>query len=109
MVTAFIPARGGSRTIPLKNIALLGGRPLIWWSIKALLDIRSADRIVVATDSEKIADVVQTLFHDAVEIYWRRPENATDSSTTESVLLEWLEYSQCLDTETILLVQATGF
>ena len=108
MVTAFIPARGGSRSIPLKNIVPLCGRPLIWWSVKALADSGCIDRIVVATDSEKIAATVQSFAIPGVSVYRRRPENATDTASTESVMLEWLEQDACPDSETIILVQATS-
>ena len=54
MVTAFIPVRGGSKSIPLKNIRPFCGKPLVWWSLKALEDCAAVDRVVVATDSDEI-------------------------------------------------------
>lgn len=108
MVTAFIPARGGSRSIPLKNIVPLGGRPLIWWSIKALAESGCVDRIVVATDSDRIDVAVRAFPIPGVSIYRRKPENATDTASTESVMLEWLECEACPDSDTIILVQATS-
>ena len=45
---AFIPVRGGSKSIPLKNIKLLAGKPLVYWNIKALENCKSVDKIVVA-------------------------------------------------------------
>lgn len=52
-----IPARGGSKGVPRKNIRLLGGRPLIAWTIQAALDSRSVSRVIVSTDDPEIAEV----------------------------------------------------
>ena len=54
---AIIPARGGSKELPGKNIKLLSGRPLIAYSIMAALNAEKIDRVIVSTDSNKIADV----------------------------------------------------
>ena len=59
MVTAFIPVRGGSKSIPLKNIRPFCGKPLVWWSLKALEDCAAIDRVVVATDSDEIEAAVR--------------------------------------------------
>ena len=55
---AFIPVRGGSKSIPLKNIKLLNGRPLVYWTIDAAVNCKYIDKVYVATDSQKIMDVV---------------------------------------------------
>ena len=54
---AVIPARGGSRSIPKKNLALLGGRPLLAWSIDAAREVAAIARIIVSTDDDDIAHV----------------------------------------------------
>lgn len=54
-IAAVIPARGGSKGIPYKNLASLGGRPLIAWTIAAARAARGLDRIIVSTDDERIA------------------------------------------------------
>ena len=108
MVTAFIPARGSSKSIPLKNIKPFCGRPLIYWSLKALEEAPSVDKVVVATDSDRIADTVQGFGFSKASIYRRKSENATDTASTESVMLEYLEASEMPDTEIFMLVQATS-
>lgn len=57
---AVIPARGGSKRVPRKNIADLGGRPLVAWSIRAALESNFFARVVVSTDDPEIADVART-------------------------------------------------
>ena len=57
MLLALIPARGGSKGLPRKNIRLLHGKPMIQWSIEAAIQSNSVDRIVVSTDDPEIADV----------------------------------------------------
>ncbi len=69
-VLAIIPARGGSKGIPDKNITPLGGKPLIAWSIEAALKSRYVTRVVVSTDSEAIAAVARE--HGA-EVPFLRP------------------------------------
>lgn len=54
---AIIPARGGSKRIPRKNIRLMSGMPLIYWSIKTALDSREFDRVIVSTDDSDIAQI----------------------------------------------------
>jgi CMP-N-acetylneuraminic acid synthetase len=56
---ALIPARGGSKGIPRKNLAPLGGRPLMAWTIAAALDSKSFDRVIVSTDDAEIAEVAR--------------------------------------------------
>ena len=56
---AVIPARGGSKRLPGKNIAAIGGRPMIEWTIRAALECRLFDRIVVSTDDRAIADIAR--------------------------------------------------
>ena len=56
-VIAIIPARGGSKRLPGKNILDLAGKPLIAWTIEAALNSKYIDKIVVSTDDEKILDI----------------------------------------------------
>ena len=56
---AIIPARGGSKGVPGKNIKLLGGFPLIAYSVVAARLASGIDRVVISTDSEEIADVAK--------------------------------------------------
>ncbi len=77
-VLAIVPARGGSKSIPYKNIALLDGKPLMAYAIEALKRSHLVDRIVVTTDDEKIAVVAKKY---GAEIPFMRPkELATDTA-----------------------------
>ena len=108
MVIAFIPVRGGSKSIPLKNIKPLAGKPLVCWNIEALERCPTIDKIVVATDSNDIWDVVSSRNYVKTELYRRLPENACDTASTESVMLEYIHYAK-LPVDTIfMLVQATS-
>ncbi len=80
---AIIPARGGSKGIPRKNIRLLCGRPLIAYSISAAQEARSVERIIVSTDDEEIAEISQRL---GAEVRLRPAELATDDAPTRPVL-----------------------
>ena len=66
MICALIPLRGGSKSIPKKNIQPIAGKPLCSWVIQAALQARCIDRVVVSTDSEEIADVVKKINSDVV-------------------------------------------
>ncbi len=84
---ALIPARGGSRGIPLKNIAPLAGRPLIDYGIAAAKASPSLGRIVCSTDSEPIAARARQLGVDVV----RRPDHlATDEARVDDVARDFL-------------------
>lgn len=107
-VIAFIPVRGGSKSIPLKNVKPFCGKPLVCWNIEALEACPIVDEIVVATDSDKIEDVVQSMQYCKTSVYRRSAKNASDTASTESVMLEFLE-SVNLEANTIfMLVQATS-
>jgi CMP-N,N'-diacetyllegionaminic acid synthase len=82
-ILAVIPARGGSKGIPHKNIAPLCGKPLIAYTIEAAKKASSLDRILVSTDDKLIAATCEGL---SVEVLKRPSELASDSATTLSVL-----------------------
>lgn len=83
MRLAVIPARGGSKGLPGKNIRLLHGKPLIAWSIEAAQQASGVDRVVVSTDSDDIAAVAREW---KCEVLKRPAELATDEATTIAVL-----------------------
>jgi CMP-N,N'-diacetyllegionaminic acid synthase len=91
-VLCIIPARGGSKGLPDKNIRLLAGHPLIAYSIKAALDCSVISRIIVSTDSNTIAVIAKSY---GAEIPFMRPATyAQDLSTDFEVFdhaLQWLE------------------
>lgn len=105
---AFIPVRGGSKSIPLKNIKLLAGKPLVYWTAKAANDSKCIDKVIIATDSPKIEQTVKTFNFPKLEIYRRKAENAQDTSSTESVMLEYIEASNMADNDLFFLIQATS-
>jgi CMP-N,N'-diacetyllegionaminic acid synthase len=76
-VIAVIPARGGSKAVPRKNILPLGGKPLVAWSIATARSLDAIDRTIVSTDDDEIAAVA--LRHGA-EVYWRPQHLATDAA-----------------------------
>jgi len=86
-VLAVIPARGGSKGIPQKNIRDLGGKPLLYYQTKTALDCKLIDQVIVATDSPIIAGVVDDLFGDKITIVRRPKEISQDDSRTEETLL----------------------
>ena len=107
-VTAFIPVRGGSKSIPLKNIREFCGKPLVYWNISALQAAGLVDKIVVATDSDDIEATVRSFGFDKVEIYRRSAENASDTASTESVMLEYIHAARLSEETVFMLVQATS-
>jgi CMP-N,N'-diacetyllegionaminic acid synthase len=87
-VLAVIPARGGSKSIPLKNIKPLAGKPLLAYTIEAVKRSRRLDRCVVSTDADEIAKVATEW---GAEVIRRPAEYATDQAPTEWALLHALE------------------
>lgn len=108
IVVAFIPVRGGSKSIPLKNIKPLCGKPLVCWSIEALENCDVVDKIIVATDSDEIWQTVENRQYKKTILYRRLAENANDTSSTESVMLEYINYSKMSPEDIFMLVQATS-
>ena len=106
-VIAFIPARGGSKSIPKKNIKPFCGKPLIFWNLQELQK-SNVDQIIVATDCEKIKDTVLSFDFSKVKVYERNKENAQDISSTESVMLEYIDFKVLKNTDTFMLVQSTS-
>lgn len=103
---AFVPARGASKSIPGKNVRPMAGRPLICWTVGAAVHCDRIGRVVVSTDSAEIERAVLGEFGDAVEIHHRSAENATDTASTESVMLEYARDRD--DFERMVLIQATS-
>ena len=108
MNIAFIPVRGGSKSIPLKNIKLLNGKPIVYWTSKSANDAKCVDKVVIATDSEEIKKVVLGFGFSKVEVYDRNSENSTDSASTESVMLEYIKSVGLNDDDKFILIQATS-
>lgn len=84
MRLAVIPARGGSKRIPRKNVREFCGRPMIAWSIEAALQSGCFDKIVVSTDDDEIAAVSVA---EGAEAPFRRPANLSDDHTATSPVI----------------------
>ena len=108
MKIAFIPVRGGSKSIPLKNIKILNGKPLVYWTAKAANEAKFIDKVVIATDSEEIKSTVLDFDFEKLEVYDRESENAQDTSSTESVMIEYIKKMGVNNNDKFILIQATS-
>ncbi|HPO13794.1 MAG TPA: NTP transferase domain-containing protein [Candidatus Hydrogenedentes bacterium] len=104
-IIAVVPARGGSKGIPGKNIKPLCGRPMLYWVCRAANACPHIDAVYVSTDDDTIADTVRRLGLPKVHPIPRAPETATDQASTESVLLD---FAQRVDFNHLVLLQATS-
>lgn len=96
MRLAIIPARGGSKRIPRKNIRSFCGKPIISWSIDAALDSACFDHVIVSTDDEEIAEVARSA---GAEVPFLRPaELAGDQTATRPVTRHAIRWYQDNDT-----------
>lgn len=84
-----IPARGGSKGIPGKNVKKFGGKPLLAWTIEDAICSRCIDKIVVSTDDEKIAKVA---IDYGVDVHERSEKNAGDDIHAVYAILECLDF-----------------
>jgi len=107
-ILALIPARGGSKRVPNKNIRQLGGKPLINWSIEVVQEIPEIVDILVSTDSPAIAEVAKEA---GALVPWLRPDElATDTATSIVVCmhaLDWYE-NENGQVDGLLLLQPTS-
>ncbi len=108
MKLAVIPARGGSKRIPRKNIKMFCGKPMIAWSIEAALQSECFDKVIVSTDDEEIADVARQY---GASVPFLRPKELSDDYTgTIPVIrhaIEWCE-ADGLDTQLACCIYATA-
>lgn len=92
MNVAIIPARGGSKRIPRKNVRDFAGKPMIGWSIAAAFDSGCFDRVVVSTDDDEIADIASGL---GASVPFRRPPELSDDFTPTTPVvahaIRWLQ------------------
>lgn len=102
---ALLPLRGGSKSIPGKNLRPMAGRPLYAWSLEAALDSNCFDAIYVASDSAAIRDDARARYGSRIEVVDREPENASDTASSESVMQELAAQIDC---DVLALIQATS-
>ena len=107
-ILCVIPVRGGSRGLPGKNIRMLGGHPLVAWTIQAALEAEADLHVVVSTDSEEIAEVARRYGADVPGL--RPAELARDETPTEPVVEHALaaERAAGVEPEAVMLLQATS-
>lgn len=110
MKLCVIPARGGSKRIPRKNIKNFCGQPMIGYSIKAALATNYFDHVVVSTDDEEIADVAESL---GASVPFKRPEElSNDFAATLPVIkhaIDWFENNGLSPTEVCCLYATAPF
>ncbi|WP_065761745.1 cytidylyltransferase domain-containing protein [Pseudomonas defluvii] len=105
---AFIPARGGSKGVPGKNVKLIAGKPLLAWSIEQAKSASLIDKVVVSTDCPEIAACARQY---GAEVPFMRPADISgDTATTESAMLHYCEWLSARGEkfDNFLLVQATS-
>ena len=108
-VLGVIPARGGSKSIPLKNIRPLNGKPLIEYTIESALASDALDRIAVSTDHEEIIRVCDT--YSDIDVVRRPVELSTDEAPTEGALLhvcDELERNENFVPDVVLTLEPTS-
>lgn len=107
-VLGLVPARGGSKGLPGKNLRLMCGKPLIGWTIEQGMASKYIDRLVVSSDSTEIAKIA--LKHGAEVPYLRPPELASDTASSASVILHALDYLACQEDfyDLIVLLEPTS-
>lgn len=110
MNVALIPVRGGSKSIPFKNIKRINGEPLIYWTAKAACECDCIDEVYISTDSSKIRQTVESFrsrseYFNKMKVIGRSEESASDTASTEMVMLE---FANKYNFDTIVLIQATS-
>jgi len=105
-----IPARGGSKRLPRKNVKLLAGKPLICWTIEAAIKANLDAKIVVTSDDDEILEIADA--YKSKGVYKRkRPGNlATDTASTVDAIIDVIESEKLLgnNPKTIILLQPTS-
>jgi len=107
-ILAIIPARGGSKSIPKKNIVPLAGKPLIAWTIEAALKSKYIDKVAVSSDSDEILSVGKQYGAQPV----KRPAHlATDKAAPEPLVfqvMDWLKEKEDYKPDIIVYLQPTS-
>jgi len=103
-IVALVPLRGGSKSIPHKNIKPIAGKPLCLWVLEAASSSKMIEEVYVSTDSEKIINVVTGSLLP-LKILKRDPSLATDTAPTISVMLDFMNK---IDFDILVTIQATS-
>lgn len=105
---ALIPLRGGSKSIPKKNIKEIAGKPLCFWVINECVISELFDKVYISTEDNDIAALIQSHYYpltDKVIIINRPKDLATDTATTESVMLH---FAELIDFDVVFTIQVTS-
>lgn len=107
-ILCVVPARGGSKGVPRKNLRLVGGKPLIVWTIEQALSARPAMDVVVSTDDEEIAAVARSA--GALVPFLRPADLALDTTPTEPVVQHAIDAARVAEAapDAVMLLQATS-
>ena len=89
MIISIIPARGGSKGIPGKNIIPVAGKPLLAWTIEQSLNAKSVDSTYVTTNNDEIAEVAREY---GAKIIWRPESISGDEASSEVALLHAIDH-----------------
>ena len=106
-IIAVIPARGGSKGVPRKNIRIVAGKPLVAWTITAALKSKYIDKVIVSTDDNEIAKISEQY---GAEVIHRPAEISGDTASSESAILHVLETlsNKGISPELTVFLQATS-
>jgi len=107
-ILGIIPARGGSKGVPKKNIKLLGGKPLIAYTIEAAKNAKGLTRLILSSDNDEIIKIARDY---GLEVPFKRPENlAIDESPTNLTVIHALEYfkEKGIEFDAVCLLQVTN-
>jgi N-acylneuraminate cytidylyltransferase len=99
---AIIPARGGSKGIPRKNVKTFCGKPLIAWSIEAALDAKYINDVYLSTEDEEIAEAGEKY---GAKVSIRPKELSMDTTPTKAVLVDFVNRYEC---DTLVVLQPTS-
>lgn len=103
-IVALIPLRGGSESIPYKNIKPIAGKPLAYWVLNAASSAKCIDQVYVSTDDQRIKETIHDLQMEVTVL--DRPDHlATSRATTESVMLH---FADSIDFDILFMIQATS-
>ena len=108
-IIAIVPARGGSKKVPRKNIKILDGKPLLYYTIREAKKSKYIDRIIVTTDDREIADIA--LKYDAEVPFLRPGELAGDNITDLPVFqhcIQWIEQNEKYQVDVVVHLRVTA-
>jgi len=108
-ILAIVPARGGSKSVPRKNVRVLGGHPLVAYSIAAGLQARQVERVLVSTDDEEIAQIARRY---GADVPFLRPGALAQDDTPDLPVfqhaLQWLEQEEGYRPDIVVQLRPTS-